>query len=197
MPKLSIVLPIHDMKGGAEFLWDSINALTEQTFQDFEIIITKAGLMAKNTNEGIKKARGEYIKVLYLDDRLAHKNALQEIVDALDADEEAMWLITAVDNNPHPYLTDDIEKGNNKLGSPSALTIVNQKSENLYFDENMSFLLDCDYYKRMREKFGDPIILDEQPGVIMGIGDHQVTNLLTDDEKFEEFKYMNSKYETH
>lgn len=196
MPKLSLVIPIHDMKGGAQFLWDSINALTEQTFQDFEIIITKEGLMAKNTNEGIKRARGEYIKILYLDDCLAHNKALEDIVDALDKNPDANWLITAVDNNLHPYWTEDIEKGNNKLGSPSALTIVNQAPfANLLFDENMSFLLDCDYYKRMYEKFGAPIILDEEIGVNMGIGDHQMTNILTYEDKMGEFKYLKRKYE--
>jgi glycosyltransferase involved in cell wall biosynthesis len=192
-PKLSIVIPIHDMKGGAQFLWDSINVLAEQSFQDFEIIITKEGLMAENTNAGIKRARGEYIKILYLDDRLAHKEALQDIVNALDADPDAGWLITAVDNNLHPYWTEDIESGNNKLGSPSALTIVND--DPLLFDENMSFLLDCDYYKRMQEKYGDPIILDDRVNVIMGIGDHQMTNILTDEDKNGEFRYLRKKYE--
>jgi glycosyltransferase involved in cell wall biosynthesis len=192
-PTLSVVIPIHDMKGGAQFLWDSINALTEQTFQDFEIVIVKEGLMAENTNAGIQRARGKYIKILYLDDRLAHREALQDIVTAFQEDPTASWLITAVDNNPHPYYTDDIETGNNKLGSPSALTIVNE--DPLLFDTNMQFLLDCDYYKRLYEIYGDPIILDDRAGVIMGIGDHQMTNILTDEDKYGEFKYLKKKYE--
>lgn len=185
-PKLSIVIPIHDMKGGAEFLWRSVNAFMEQSFQDFEIVITKQGKMAENTNAGIKRARGELIKVLYLDDRLAHKDALKEIVENFKGD----WLITGCDTNEFPYYTDDIEMGNNKLGSPSVLTIRNDNP--LLFDEKMSWLLDCDLYKRMYEKFGEPVILDGIH-VIMGIGDHQMTKILTDDEKKSEEDYLREK----
>jgi len=186
-PYISIVIPIHDMQNGAFFLWRNINSIMEQTFKDYEIIITKDGKMAENTNAGIKMARGKLIKILYLDDYFAHKNALQDIVDNFKGD----WLITGVDNNPYPYWTDDIETGNNKLGSPSALTIRND--EPLLFDENMSYLLDCDYYKRMYERYGEPTILDGI-NVIMGVHEGQMTNLLKEEEKQSEFNYMLKKY---
>lgn len=176
------------MQGGADFLWASVNALMEQSFQDFEIVITKEGKMAENTNAGIKRARGEYIKILYLDDQLAHKDALKEIVEAVEGHE---WLINGCDTNVYPYYTEDIETGNNKLGSPSCLTIRN--SEPLLFDENMSWLLDCDYYKKMYEDFGEPVILDGVH-VIMGVGEHQMTHILTHADKIAEEEYMNKKY---
>lgn len=187
--KLSICIPIHNMKGGAQFLWRTINMLSEQTFQDYELIITKAGKMAENTNAAIKKARGEIIKILYLDDCLADKNSLQEIVDSFTPDTQ--WLITGCDTNSNPYYTGDIHKGNNKLGSPSVLAMRNDNP--LLFDENMSWLLDCDYYKRMYKRYGEPKIL---PGVhvVMGIGDHQMTNILTSSEKSGEENYMQKKY---
>lgn len=177
------------MEGGEYFLWRSINMLAKQTFQDFEIIITKEGKMAENTNAGIKRARGELIKILYLDDMLSSEYALEDIV--LHFTPEVNWLITGTDNNPNPKWTDDIETGNNKLGSPSALTIRNDNP--LLFDENMSWLLDCDYYRRMYEKYGKPVILNIK-GVIMGIGDHQMTNILTNEDKQKEFDYMKNKY---
>lgn len=179
------------MKGGADFLWKSINALMEQTFQDFEIIITKAGKMAENTNAGIKKARGKYIKILYLDDRFAHPKALEEMVNHLE-ETNAEWLISGVNTNPHPYWTEDIDKGNNKLGSPSALMFINQFEDNLLFDERMSWLLDCDLYKRMYDK----LVLTILPGVhvILETGDHQMTNILTNEEKLAEHNLINEKY---
>lgn len=186
-PKLSIVIPIHDMKNGANFLWSSINSLMEQSFQDFEIVIVKQGKMAENTNAGIKRARGELIKILYLDDRLAHKDALKDIVVAF----KGHWLITGTNDNPYPYWTPDIETGNNKLGSPSALTILNDNP--LLFDENMTWLLDCDYYKRMYEKYGEPVIIDEA-NVIIEKGDHQMTNTMGNEIKRNEEQYMKQKY---
>ena len=188
-PKISIVIPIHNMKGGANFLWKSINALMEQNFQDFEIVITKQGKMANNTNAGINYARGEYIKILYLDDTLAHPNALQEMVDAIG---EKKWLICGCDTNEFPYYTEDIQNGNNKLGSPSCLMIKNDQP--MLFDENMSWLLDCDYYKRMYQSYGEPVIL-EGVHVNMGVGDHQMTHILTYAEKRVEEEYINRKYD--
>lgn len=189
-PKLSIIIPIHDMQHGAKFLWASINALMAQSFQDFEIVITKQGTMPENTNAGIRKAKGELIKILYLDDRLAHKDALKEIVESFDKSEYE-WLITGANDNLFPYYTDDIEKGNNKLGSPSALTIRNVNP--LLFDEKMTWLLDCDYYKRMHERFGEPMILDGEQ-VIIGKHQGQMTHILTDDQKILEVDYMKSKH---
>lgn len=190
--KLSVVIPIHEMKGGAEFLWESINVLTEQTFQDFELIITKAGRMAENTNAGIRRAKGEFIKILYLDDSLTFSTSLASLVSKLDDDTE--WLITGCSTNLFPRWTNDIQTGNNKLGSPSCLTFRNRFADNLLFDENMSWLLDCDYYRRMYDRFGEPKIVDGAC-VTIGEGDHQMTKILTDNEKLAEHKYMEKKYE--
>ncbi len=187
-PKVSVVIPIHNMEGGADFLWRSINALTEQTFQDFELIITKDGKMAENTNSGIERARGEIVKILYLDDCLSDKFALSTIVSIFD--EGAEWVMCGTDDNPYPKWTDDIETGNNKLGSPSALAFRNDRP--LLFDEKMSWLLDCDYYKRMWRIHGEPVIIN-QSLVTIGKGPHQMSNILTDEEKQAEHNYLQSK----
>lgn len=190
-PKVSIVVPIHDMKNGEFFLWRLVNSLTEQTFKDWELIITKDGKMAENTNAGINRARGQLVKILYLDDYFADSDALENIVQAFTVDTE--WLIHGVNTNPTPRWTIDIETGNNKLGSPSALIFRNHFEDNLLFDERMSWLLDCDLYKRMYKKYGLPRIL---PGVHveLGIGDHQMTNILTDEEKLLEHELIKKKY---
>ena len=187
MPRVSIIVPIHDMEGGDKFLWRLVNSLTAQTFKDWELIVTKDGRMAENTNSGIKRARGELIKILYLDDYFAHENALKDIVDNF----KKSWLIVGTSTNPTPYWTEDIETGNNKLGSPSALTILNDVP--ILFDERMSWMLDCDYYKRMYELWGEPDIL---PGinVNLGIGDHQMTHILTDEQKLAEYELIKQKY---
>lgn len=192
-PKISVVVPIHNMKNGEFFLWRLVNSLTEQTFKDWELIITKDGRMAENTNSGIKRARGELVKILYLDDYFAHPYALGMIVQEFEASKDRQWLVSGVNTNPSPRWTDDIETGNNKLGSPSALTFRNRFEENLLFDETLSWLLDCDLYKRMYEKYGPPIILQDV-NVNLGIGDHQTTNILTNEEKLSEHYYLTKKY---
>ena len=191
-PKISIAIPFYAGMKNAQFFMDRcLDSIRYQTFQDYEIIVTEKGKMAENTNEAIRQCSGELIKVLYMDDALADTNSLQKIVDNFSNGTE--WLITGCDNNLSPYWTDDIEKGNNKLGSPSCLTFRNHFDDNLMFDEEMSFLLDCDLYRRIYEKYGLPNIL-EGKNVIMGIGEHQASNILTTEEKLKEFNYMKKKY---
>lgn len=181
------------MKNGEFFLWRLVNSLTEQTFKDWELIITKDGKMAENTNAGIKRARGEFIKILYLDDSFATPIALGQIVFAMETKKENQWLISGADTNPHPYWTDDIETGNNRLGSPSVLTFRNKFEDNLLFDETLSWLLDADLYKRMYKAYGLPIIYDTVH-INIGQGDHQMTHILTNEEKLSEHQYMKQKY---
>jgi len=174
-PKVSIVVPIHNMKNGEFFLWRLVNSLTAQTFKDWELIITKDGKMAENTNAGIKRARGELIKILYLDDYFTDRFSLETMVGWFSIS-PSVWLICGTHNNPTPTWTDDIETGNNKLGSPSALMFCNRFDDNILFDERMSWLLDCDYYKRMNESYGRPAIL-EGNFITLGEGDHQMTHI--------------------
>lgn len=220
---ISIALPIHDMKDAPLFLRRCLDSIAIQSYKDFEVVITdnspddrlykiiatydfkvnyslntRIG-MAQNTNEAIKLSKGEYIKILYMDDYLAHKYALKDVVKAFKgsfmdmafASHANFWVVTAANNNLNPRYTDDIHKGNNKLGSPSALAIKNENP--MLFDEEMTWLLDCDYYKRMHEEYGLPKIV-KKVGVIMGVGEHQMTHLLTDVEKDLEARYMHNKY---
>jgi len=184
---ISLVIPYHDIPETAFFLKRCIDSIMMQTYKDYEIVLVKNGLMAENTNSGIKRAKGGIIKILAMDDYFAHENALQRIIDAF----KGTWLVTACDNNPHPYWTDDIETGNNKLGGLSALTFIN--NDPLLFDENMSWLLDCDYYKRLYKRYGLPVIIDDV-NICVGIHPSQMTNTLTREDKLLEANYMDKKY---
>ena len=151
--------------------------------------------MPITSNRVIESAKGEIIKVLYCDDWLESEDYLEKVYEAF-LDKKVEWVITSATNNPKPRWTEDIHTGNNKLGSPSALAFRNNFNEigNELFDENLSWLLDCCLYKRLEKRFGEPMILiDIVVGI--GIGDHQMTNILTDQQKQEEFNYLKTKYE--
>lgn len=191
-PYISIAIPIHDMKNADFFLARLQDSIEMQSFTDFEVVVTKDGKMAENTNSAIKKSKGKLIKILYMDDYFAHENSLKDIVDNFV--DEIDWLITGVDTNPEPEPTADIRLGNNKLGSPSALTIRNKFENNLLFDEKMDWLLDCDYYHRLIQR-GDVLGILPGVNVKIGVGDHQMTHILTSEQKLAEHKYMAKKYE--
>lgn len=191
-PKISIAVPFYaGMKNADSFLKRCTDSISQQTFKDYEVVITKRGSMAANTNRAMGDCKGELIKILFMDDYFADKDVLKDIVDNFKDEDD--WMITGCDNNPNPYWTDDIQTGNNKLGSPSCLTFRNSPGKILYFDENLSWLLDCDLYRRWYDQSGEPKIL---PGVYinLGIGDHQHTNILTYEEKVSEYEYMLEKY---
>ncbi len=202
---ISICIPIYEMHGrGEEMLRRCLNSIAKQTFKDYEVVVSNNSAgdwayllcneyakvryiynpirgMAINTNNAMKKAKGELIKVLYQDDYFAHENALQEIVDKFKP--EDVWMITACSNNPAPFYSI-----NNTLGSPSVLTMRNKLD--MWFDESLTWVLDLDLYKRLYKKYGEPkILLDVN--VVIGLGPHQVTNNLSLETKINEENFIN------
>jgi len=187
---ISIAVPIYKgIKNWKFFLDRCLDSIYQQTFTDYEIVATEKGSWAENHNYAIKQSKGSLIKFLHQDDYFADKNSLQHIIDNF----KTGWLISGCDNNPHPYWTDDIWKGNNKLGGPSCLTIENENKSPIYFDENLSWLVDCDYYMRLYNRYGKPTILDEI-NVNIGIHEGQATNLIPAETKIQEYHYMVEKY---
>ena len=220
-PKLSIATPTHSMKDRSYFLRRLLDSLWNQSFQDFEIVVTdnsdddtiekicewyKTGIryfknpikgMAQNTNEAIRQSKGELIKILYLDDYMAHDDALEKIVKHFSG----QWLVSACTHNikgeniTHqihiPSYSEGIQTGNNTIGSPSVLTIKNDKP--LMFDEEMTWMLDVVYYKQMYDKYGPPTILKDI-NVVIGLHSGQASNTMGDERKLWEHEYVKKKY---
>lgn len=193
---ISVVIPYHDMENGAFFLKRAIDSVMSQTYKDYEIVLVKEGKMAPNTNAGILKAKGDIVKILFMDDYLAHPDSLQVIADNFSGG----WLVTGCAHddgekifNPHlATWNDEIYTGKNTIGSPSVLAFENKNPE--LFDDKLSWALDCDLYTRLFQRYGKPVIIDDV-NVVIGIGTHQTTNILSDQEKREEFLYVMKKYE--
>lgn len=222
---ISVAVPTCDMQNKEDFLVRLLESLWRQTFQDFEIVITdnsddgiiegicnyyKTGItyyrnpnkgMAQNTNEAIRRSKGDLVKIIYMDDFLTHPKSLEKILKAFTGS----WLVTGCTHvlydvfglarenfNDHiPHYSEDIVKGNNTIGSPSVLTIKNDQP--LLFDEQMTWLLDCDYYHRLHQAFGEPVVIKDI-NVTIGLHPGQATNLLPDELKLAEHNYIEQKY---
>src|SRR3990167_2458592 len=143
-PHLSVAIPTHGMPNKRHFLSRLLDSLWNQSFQDFEIVVTdnsddyeleevcefyQTGIryirnpnkgMAQNTNEAIRRSKGNLIKILYMDDYLAHDEALKNIVNHFKGN----WLVSGCKHtmdgkkffNTHwPEYNDEICKGNNTI----------------------------------------------------------------------------------
>lgn len=200
--KISLCIPIHDTPNTAFFLSRLLNSIHEQSYKDYEIVITKEGPFARNHNAAIMKAKGEIIQMLQMDDYLAHSEALQRIVEAFDEHIESQWGISASLHNyagqianPHvPEWTDDIYTGNNRLGSVSTLAM--RRDSALLFEEPLSWAVDCDLYYRLYLKYGLPILVIPA-NIIVTERPDRLTHTLSNELKESEVQYLKNKYSNY
>ncbi len=159
------------------------------------------GSSSSNINNAIKKSSGEIIKIIFQDDFLLNKKYL-EILYKEYKKNNFNWAITSsihtdydgikYFNKIKPKYNNFIYIGNNTIGSPSAITIKN--SSPMLFDENLIWLMDCDYYKMCHLKYGNPYII-KNLFVVNTLGKHQITNHKINNKLIiNEVKYIINKY---
>ena len=209
---------------GVEYLEYSFNILYSQTFKDFEIIISdhsesnlikdlcdewshiltihyfrnfnNKGNSSSNVNNAIKHANREIIKILFQDDFLYDEHSLEKQLRYF----KGGWLIIAcchynekeIYKPLYPYYHNQIQYGKNTISSPSVLMFENKNV--IEFDENLIWLMDVDYYKRLNDKFGLPTICN-YISVVNREHKNQVSNTLATKEiQQDELEYIIQKY---
>lgn len=193
---ISLCIPYHDSPNTAFYLSRLLKSVEQQTYKDYEIILTKEGNFARNHNAAIMKAKGEYIQMFGLDDYFAHPDALKNIVEGLESE---VWQITGcwhdingVISDPHtPLWTDDIYMGNNRLGGVSTLSMRTDKA--LFFEEPLQWLVDVDLYYRLYLKYGYPHINTDK-GLVITERPDRLTNTISAIDKQNEISYLAAKY---
>jgi len=223
----SVAIPAYEANGkGVEFLKFSLNILENQSFRDFEIVVSDNSLddkiqelcriysqklninyfknpnrsMSGNLNNTIKKCKGDFIKILFQDDFLYSKDSLSDIYKEIDRD--TYWLVTGTEHlddknyryiRPfYPTYNSNILLGNNTISCPSVLTIKNTE-DIMMFDENLTWLMDVDYYERLYRKFGLPKILNKI-NVVNRLSQEQSSSIISQEIKNKETEYILTKY---
>ena len=166
-----------------------------QTYRNHEVIVTEEGKVAYNLNCGIKKATGDIIKILCDDDYLNGPGALEEIASAW----KGGWLVSGCIHNkegqvgwPHtPDWNDHIHQGFNTIGGLSVVAFENK--DPLLFTEGLDWMVDVDFYKRAFLRYGLPRFLVTD-NVVIGVGPHQLTNTISQEQKNKELLLMIEKY---
>ena len=122
-PFFSITIPTYGYNGnGIEFLEHSLKILSEQTFKDFEVIISDhsiddtikevylkwknilnikyflnengRGIISPNINNAMRNCSGQWIKVLFQDDFLYDKFSLENQYNFLIINPDTKWMMT-------------------------------------------------------------------------------------------------------
>jgi len=208
-PLISICIPSYEANGhGVELLSTNIASCFQQTYTNYEIIISDhsknndiknlclgldhpqvkylhyphhRGNVAHNTNNAIKHAQGDFIKVMNQDDFFIHPNTLELAVNLI---KEYPWVIFSYSHvdlktsiikdhctPSHPFSKINLLKGINSIGNPSCSMFP----KGFLMDPEVIYMIDCELYYQLYNKLGDPGIVGG-----FGIGDaqgpHQLTN---------------------
>ena len=156
----------------------------------------KRGSSSFNLNVAIKNCSGEYIKILMMDEFLYGNDSLTKLVTTINNSPKTKWILSGclfgtyseeIKGKMIPKYDENIILGINTIGSPSVLTIKNDDC--LLFNEDLIWLMDCDYYKRLYDKFGTPTIINDY---LIYVSQHndQLTNLISNEIKQIEHKTL-------
>lgn len=157
-----------------------------------------AKTLASNMNNAIENCDSDIIQIMCQDDYFYNKYSLQKIVDNFDKNKG--WMCSMYMHtkdrlglfkqqipawNPQIYL-------NNTIGTPSCLSFLNDGNI-LLLDENLKWFVDCEYYYRLFQKYGEPKILKEII-FIQYLWEGQTTQGITQEVIDTETAYIKDKY---
>lgn len=120
-----------------------------------------------NSNNAMRHARGRILKILFQDDFLCDDSALRQLFDAFEIPDCKWALIgSAVTRDAEtlerpmvPHWHDQIRYGRNTISSPSVLAL--DAGHEIWFDENLIWLMDADMFQSCHRAFGAPVILPD------------------------------------
>ena len=227
MPRVSFCIPTHDGNAKCQqYLFDIFYALENQTCKDFNVWIsdhsksdkilkacqeyadvfeinfvknpTGLGNISSNTNNALRCADGDILKVLFSDDFILTKTLVEQLDKTFN--DKVAWAVTGYAHtftdglehyNPKvPFYNDRLLEGVNTLSSPSILALRRGIEE--YFDEKLTMLMDCDMYYRLYKYHGDPVVLKD---IHISNREHQSQTQRTYDHLLpEEFEYLKVKH---
>jgi len=208
---ISVVIPAYEMHGkGIYYLSRAINSI--MPFDGVEIIVSDDSQTSDikdycdqyrikyyrnkrtkgtsgNLNNAIDHATGDIIKVLFQDDRICSLEPFANI---------DKWAFCKSKHNKgrpdhepkHPATLKDLATGCNTYGSPSAMAF---RRTPLRFDENLKWLLDCDFYARMIRRYGLPELVNASVRITEWAGQATYT-VATGAIRLRETEIMNIRY---
>ncbi len=234
-PKVSICLPAYKQ---TEFLKKTLDSIVFQTFTDYELIIaddtpgdsveklvdeyknkfgtklqyyknTPALGSPQNWNEVMRKASGEYIKIMHHDDWFTYPDSLAYFVNEMEKNPTVHFGFSAstgynasknnsTNNFPSADFLIELKKNpsilffTNLIGAPS-VTIFRNPPLNK-FDRKLKWLVDVDFYMRELEKTKSFVYIEKNLVTSVSGVSHSITNeCLNKEVQVFEYVYLYTK----
>jgi nucleoside-diphosphate-sugar epimerase len=158
------------------------------------------GVISPNLNVAIKNCKGKWIKMLFQDDFLYDDESLNHTHNFIVNNHDTIWLATSFKHTEDgvnlyrefcPKWNENIHIGKNSIGCPSVMTIKNENI--LLFNEDLNWLMDCEYYRRMYDIHGEPSIMDIFT-VVNRTSEYRLTNTIPSYQKTNEVIKMKNIY---
>jgi len=230
--KVSIIIPSYEYNGkGVYYLSHIFRTISKQTLKDVEVIVPdhsiddkieefcsdnifdlnivyvrnsdSRGNAAVNKNVGMDIAKGEIVKMMYMDDFFFRDDSLEKIYNALTTSEK-MWLVCGTNHTRddgktfdtviYPRWNDNMLKarGNNTMSGVSVISYKNQDM-NIRWDPNTCMLMDIDFYYQLRNKYGDCLYLNEVL-ISQSLNVDSLSSITSDQDIQKEFVYCREKF---
>lgn len=151
---------------------DNILNLVSTYKQKMDVKYVKCEELGKssfNLNNAIRNAKGDIIKPIFQDDFLIDPYCLEYISNL---QQSCNWggigFTHFNENGQHigntmlPRYNPNIKVGVNTFGSPSVCFF---KKDNNFFNDNLVWLMDCEFYEKLFRKYGTPHALQ-----VIGVG---------------------------
>jgi len=161
------------------------------------------GDVATNMNVGMNLAKGEIVKMMFMDDYFYTKDALEKTYNAL-INSDKMWLVCGTNHTRDDGRTYDTflmprwndnmlrARGNNTM---SGVTVISYKNKNMdvRWDPKTCMLLDVDFYYSLRSKYGDCLYLNECL-MTQRVNKDALSSTISDEDVQKEFEYCRKKH---
>lgn len=161
---------------------------------------TGIGSAAKNLNFAITKASGEYIKTIFQDDYFHSPEAIEYMMRNIgDSAWGAMGTYHCHEDNTSSLFNPispswgnavQLLGGNNTISGPSVIFF---KNDDNFFDEDLCWLNDVEFYYRLFQKYGLPLLLPRHV-ILQRLRNEGVSNVLNQAIKIEENRYVFAKH---
>jgi hypothetical protein len=218
MVTLSVLIPVHDPNQEYEdYISDALISISNQKLKPDQILLvanheisyleslrsrfrgtieiefklSQADSAAENINFGVRESRGQYVKLLFQDDKLIGDDCLAESLNPLLNNEFKWSVVGSVSVNRtsgeivssiFPKFTKKIILGTNLIGAPSVVCF--NKDFYIPMDSQLKYMFDCDWYLKMAHNFGKPFEV-QMIAVDIGVHDGQATHWAKDLSKVE------------